>query len=89
MIQQASFEDFFGILFTIIIVFLVLGWLFRLFLPYILRYLAMRFQKRIMKQFRQEAKQHEQEPRYNAKRPMEFKEKKKVGEYIDFEELDK
>lgn len=87
MIQQASFEDFFGILFTIILVFFVLGWLIRLFLPYILRYLAKRFQRRIMQQFGQQQKTAENQT-YQSEQTTRPKEKKKVGEYIDFEELD-
>lgn len=79
-------KDFFGLLITIFFVFLFLGWLLRLLLPYILKFLLGRFQKRIMKQFQQpqyEADFQQQKPLRNTS-----KEKKPVGEYIDFEELD-
>lgn len=83
-----------GVLRTIAIIILViygLRILGRLFAPFMLRYVAKKAEKRFSEQFKQHAQNQQQQQREGEtvidKGPTR-KTTKKVGEYIDFEEVD-
>ncbi|WP_430408944.1 DUF4834 family protein [Kordia sp.] len=83
-----------GVLRTIAIVILAiygLRILGRLFAPFLLRYVAKKAEKKFSEQFKQHAKNQQQQPREGEtvidKAP-KTKPSKNVGEYIDFEEVD-
>lgn len=83
-----------GVLRTIAIIILViygLRILSRLFAPLLLRYVAKKAEKKFSEQFKQHAQNQKQQPREGEtvidKGPT-TKTSKKVGEYIDFEEVD-
>ena len=87
-----------GLLRTILIILLVyygLKILSRLFAPYLLRYMSKKMQERFGQQFqqqqpqkKQQAPQKEGETVIDKVPQSEKSSNKKVGEYIDFEEID-
>jgi len=77
---------FFKVIFIIIFVFIVLGWLFRLFLPYILRF----FVKRMMGGQGAPKKEKKQESgKVTIKENQDHSSDipNDLGEYTDFEEI--
>nr|WP_298420597.1 DUF4834 family protein [uncultured Kordia sp.] len=63
----------------------------RLFGPLLLRYVAKKAEKKFSEQFKQHAKNQQQSPREGETvidKGSKTKPSKKVGEYIDFEEVD-
>lgn len=93
MEYKADFSDFIEGLFTFIFVIIVLLWGLRLLLPFILKYVAKKMQKRFMNEFEKFQQQNASfsqsanfEQTTKEERP---REKKIVGEYIDFEEIER
>ena len=56
-------------------------------LPYLLRYLGKKAQENLQKKFNQMNQPPEENTTYNTQKPPK-KEKEKVGEYIDYEEIE-
>ena len=83
MIQEASFEDFLSVLFIILIIFGALAWFIRLIFPFALQYFLRKTLNK-MEQRNQSFMQENEDFYQERKRP---KDKKIVGEYIDFEEI--
>ena len=103
MIQQASFIDFLGMLFTVFLVLACLFWVGMLLIPFALRFLIRRHMNTMEKQlFQEESFQGQgdtQQTYYQSSRNTQAKystsggnqqkkDKKIVGEYIDFEEIE-
>lgn len=102
MIQQASFMDFLGGLFTVFIIFVIGFWLLALLVPIFLRFWIGRKVDAFQRQFNQEMKEEQrntQQRYYNSstnytgqtghsQQSKQSKEKKIVGEYIDYEEIE-
>jgi len=78
-------------IFIIILIYYALKVLSKLFAPLLLRYVAKKAEKKFSEKFNQHAKNQQQQPREGEtvidKGP-KSKPSKKVGEYIDFEEVD-
>lgn len=87
MIQYASFTGFVRTILIILLVLLFLRVVTRILLPYALKYLAKKSEEHINRkfsEFQQGNTQQQTEPKQSSRK----QEKKKVGEYIDFEEID-
>lgn len=87
MIQEASFEDFLSVLFIILIILIIFGalaWFIRLIFPFALQYFLRKTLNK-MEQRNQSFMQENDDFYQERKRP---KDKKIVGEYIDFEEIE-
>ncbi len=92
MLQTASFTGFLRTILIILLIYYGLKILLRLFAPYIMQYMSKKMQERFTGQFRQQNR--------DANRPKEGEtvidkipnhqktSDKKVGEYIDYEEID-
>ncbi|WP_408733619.1 DUF4834 family protein [Neptunitalea lumnitzerae] len=82
--------SFLRTLIIIISIILLLRFVTRVFMPYVLRYLMKKSEEQINKKFN-EFNQQNNKNSYdttNQTNNVKPKEKKKVGEYIDFEEID-
>ncbi|EGD34069.1 MULTISPECIES: DUF4834 family protein [unclassified Capnocytophaga] len=92
MIQQASFMDFFEGLFIILFIFAIGFWITILLAPLVLRFFIKRRMDAMEKQlFQEQSKQENNAQQYynsSTKGGKQPKEKKIVGEYIDFEEIE-
>ncbi|ERI64204.1 MAG: DUF4834 family protein [Capnocytophaga sp.] len=103
MIQQASFMDFLGMLFTIFLVLACLFWIGMLLIPFALRFLIKRHMNTVEKELFRDApfqgQSNTQQTYYQSPRNTQAKystsggnqqkkDKKIVGEYIDFEEIE-
>ena len=92
MIQEASFVDFLGMLFTVFLVLACLFWVGMLLIPFALRFLIRRHMNTVEKELFQEETFQEQyyssRNKYGATGTEQKKDKKIVGEYIDFEEIE-
>ena len=95
MIQQASFVDFLGMLFTVFLVLACLFWVGMLLIPFALRFLIRRHMNTVEKQLFQEepfqgqgSQQQYYQNRNTSAGTQQKKDKKIVGEYIDFEEIE-
>ena len=92
--QMASFTGFLRTILIILLVYYGVKILMRLFAPYVVRYMSNKMQERFGGQFQQQ--QHRQDrdrPKEGEtiidKIPQQNRESdKKVGEYIDYEEID-
>ena len=87
MIQQASFIDFLGMLFTVFLVLVCLFWVGMLLIPFALRFLIRRHMNTMEKQLFQGSYTNHQN-RNTSAGAQQKKDKKIVGEYIDFEEIE-
>lgn len=74
-------------LFIIILSFIFLSFLLRKLSPFILAYFINRLQKKMKNNLESSFKNNFKQSR-NQKQPKENQNKDKVGEYIDFEEID-
>ncbi|MBO6606573.1 DUF4834 family protein [Psychroserpens sp.] len=92
MIQEASLTGFLRTILIILLVYYAIKILTRMFAPYLVRYMSKKMQQRFGGQFQQY-----QEPRQQYKEgetiidkmpEKESSSNKKVGEYIDYEEID-
>jgi flagellar biosynthesis/type III secretory pathway M-ring protein FliF/YscJ len=82
--QTASFVGFFRTLLIIVLIYYVIKFLARLFMPILLRKMVQKAEQN----FKQHTNQ-QQEPSSTSKSKFENpKPKKEVGEYIDYEEVD-
>ena len=97
MIQQASFVDFLGMLFTVFLVLACLFWVGMLLIPFALRFLIRRHMNTVEKELFQEEtfqgrntqqQYYSSRNKYGATGIEQKKDKKIVGEYIDFEEIE-
>ncbi|GLB53612.1 hypothetical protein NBRC110019_26530 [Neptunitalea chrysea] len=89
--QEAYLAGFLRTIFIIFAIIIVIRYVTKVFMPYILRYLVKKSEDHINRKFNE----HNQQSSYNQSssnahttphnKPTE---KKKVGEYIDFEEID-
>ena len=92
MLQEASLTGFLRTILIILLVYYAVKILTRMFAPYLVRYMSKKMQQRYGGQFQQY-----QEPRQQYKEGETIIDKmpekdessnKKVGEYIDYEEID-
>ena len=92
MLQEASLTGFLRTILIILLVYYAVKILTRMFAPYLVRYMSKKMQQRYGGQFQQY-----QEPRQQYKEgetiidkmpEKESSTNKKVGEYIDYEEID-
>ena len=86
MLLLSALDGFFKTVLIIVLVYVVLRFLAKLLLPYLMRYIATKAGQKMetaFKGFGGYQEQHTSEPQ-----PVEKKSKKVVGEYIDFEEID-
>ncbi|MDO4881307.1 MAG: DUF4834 domain-containing protein [Capnocytophaga sp.] len=85
MIQEASFEDFFSGLFIILLIFIGIAWFIRLVFPFAIQY----FLRRTLRKMEERNQNFMQEEiNFQQKQNQRPQEKKIVGEYIDFEEIE-
>jgi hypothetical protein len=85
--ETASFNGFIKIIFYILVFYYVFKFLARLFLPI----LAKKVVEKASQQFQQQHNPQQQQDNYQHKTTSTSdkpKEKKKVGEYVDFEEIE-
>jgi hypothetical protein len=95
MLQEASFIDFLGYLFIILLLLGIFSRLFIQLMPVIIRFLLKRRMETMQRQFfdQQTFKEKKEQSQYNNSSAnntgrKSSKEKKIVGEYIDFEEIE-
>lgn len=95
MLQEASFIDFFGYLFIILLLLGIFSRLFIQLMPVIIRFLLKRRMETMQRQFfdQQTFKEKKEQSQYNNSSAnntgkKSSKDKKIVGEYIDFEEIE-
>lgn len=86
IMAEASFSSVLRTLLIIILVFYALKFLFRLLAPYIFQQVVKKAGENFQQQ-QQNMYERQQQQQY-AQAPEKPKEKKKVGEYIDYEELE-
>ena len=87
MTQHASFT---GVLYVILIL-LVASYLFRLFFPYILKFLLKKVERKFTSQFQQyqqDTSSQNDGANTSKQKPPSKKNDSSVGEYIEFEEID-
>ncbi|HLT32392.1 MAG TPA: DUF4834 family protein [Aquaticitalea sp.] len=93
MLQTASFSGFLRTILIILLIYYGLKILMRLFAPYIVKYMSKKMQERFGQQFEQHQNTSHYRPNEGEtvidKIPHQQKTyDKKVGEYIDYEEID-
>lgn len=92
MLQMASFSGFLRTILIILLVYYGLKILMRLFAPYLVQYMSKKMQERFTGQNQQQNKTKNQPKEGETvidKMPYQEKTSdKKVGEYIDYEEID-
>lgn len=88
--QEASLQGILRIVLIIFLVYFGLKILIRWFGPMLLRYVLKKLGNKFQDQYRQASgfEKQKDETILKSKRPKERKSKEKVGEYIDFEEID-
>ncbi len=94
MLQEASLYGFIRTILIILLVYYGLKILSRLFAPYLVRYMSKKMQQKFEGQFQQQQRhqqgqQHKEGETVIDKMPnANSSSNKKVGEYIDYEEID-
>ncbi|WP_298757397.1 DUF4834 family protein [uncultured Psychroserpens sp.] len=91
MLQEASLYGFVRTILIILLVYYGLKILTRLFAPYMVRYMSKKMQQKFEGQFQQhqQKQQHKEGETVIDKIPNDkATSNKKVGEYIDYEEID-
>lgn len=92
MLQTASLYGFVRTILIILLVYYGIKILSRIFAPYLMRYMSKKMQQKFEGQFRQQQNQTQQQKEGETvidKVPnRESSSNKKVGEYIDYEEID-
>lgn len=95
MLQMASFTGFLRTILIILLIFYGVKILARIFAPFLVQYMSKKMQERFGQQFQQHQQQsaHPNRPKEGEtvidKMPYQQKTSdKKVGEYIDYEEID-
>lgn len=86
MLLLSALDGFFKTVLIIVLVYVVLRFLAKLLLPYLMRYIAMKAGQKMETAFKGFGGY--QESTTPEPQPVEKKSKKVVGEYIDFEEID-
>ncbi|MEO0045244.1 MAG: hypothetical protein RL705_435 [Bacteroidota bacterium] len=81
--ETASMPGFVRTIFWIIAIYYIFKFLARLFLPVV----AKKVVEKATQQFQQQQQQYQQQQQAQANKTEKTKEKKIVGEYIDFEEI--
>ncbi len=84
--DTASVPSFFRTLAIIILCFYLFKFAMRLLAPYLMQQVAKKAEEHIKKQFEQQQNQYKQTNEKNQEVPK--KEKKVVGDYIDYEEVE-
>ncbi|GET45090.1 DUF4834 family protein [Capnocytophaga felis] len=94
MITEASLSGFIKTLFVILLVIIGLRVFMRILIPYLMRYFLKKVEQKFGQQFQQAQNQYQQRTKESqtindnnaqSKNPQS---KKKVGDYIDYEEVD-
>lgn len=93
MLQTASFTGFLRTILIILLVYYGVKILFRLLAPYMVQYMSKKMQERFGQQFQQHQNAQASRPKEGETviDKMPYRQKtsdKKVGEYIDYEEID-
>nr|WP_316948266.1 DUF4834 family protein [Capnocytophaga canimorsus] len=90
MIAEASFTGFIKTLFVVILVIFGLRLLLRFLMPYMLRFFAQKLQQNIQRKFQQAQQEQNQDNKIDSANAKYTNPKstKKVGEYIDYEEIE-
>lgn len=97
MLQMASFTGFLRTILIILLIYYGVKILARLFAPYLVQYMSKKMQERFGQQFQQQQNHQQRNDRNQPiegetvidKMPHQQKtSNKKVGEYIDYEEID-
>lgn len=92
MIIEASFSGFIKTLFIIILIIFGLRVLMRVLAPYMMKYFLRKIEKKFGGQFQQAQSQYQRKTQesqtINNNSQTNPQSKKKVGEYIDYEEVD-
>ncbi len=93
MLQSASFSGFLRTILILLLVFYGVKILMRLFAPYLMQYMSKKMQERFGQQYHQPQQQNGNRVKEGEtvidKMPHQQKTSdKKVGEYIDYEEID-
>lgn len=84
--ETASFSGTLKVIFYIILFYYIFKFLMRLFLPVLLKKAASKMEENMRQhEFRT---QGNPETAYNTAKPSKPRETKKVGEYVDFEEIE-
>jgi len=87
MIQQASLTGVLRTILTLIAIYYIAKFVMRLAAPYLMKYAAKKMEQKMKDQFGN--MQNQQRPSQPNTTKSELpKEKKKVGDYIEFEEID-
>ena len=82
--QTAGFPQIVETLLTLALIYYVIKFLARLFLPTI----AKKVVEKATEQFREQQQNQRSAPNQDTAKPDKPRETKKVGEYVDFEEID-
>lgn len=94
MLQSASFTGFLRTIFIILLVYYGIKILVRFFAPYFVRYMSKKMQERFGEQFQQQQRQQQTRTEREGetvidKAPSNKRDSdNKVGEYVDYEEID-
>ena len=91
MLQEASLTGFLRIILIILLIYYGLKILSRIFAPYLVKYVAKKAEQRFGGQFGQQQSKQEQQKEGEVtidKAPKTETSNKKVGEYVDYEEID-
>lgn len=86
MLLLSALDGFLKTVLIIVLVYVVLRFLAKLLLPYLMRYIAMKAGQKMENAFKGFGRH--QEENTSDPQPVEKKSKSVVGEYIDFEEID-
>lgn len=84
--ETASFTGFIKTLFWLILAYYVVKFLIKMFAPMLLQQVVKKAEQNFQQQQQQYSEQQQQA--YTAPKQEMPKEKKKVGEYIDYEEIE-
>lgn len=86
--QEASFTGFIKTLFYLVVFYYVFKFLFRLFAPIVLRNIVQKAEANFKQNQQQHYTSNNQNTTTQAPSFSRPKETKKVGEYVDYEEID-
>ena len=88
MIYQASFTGLLRTILILIAIYYVAKFIMRLAAPYLMQYAAKKMEQKMKDQFGNAPYQNQNQNQQESKPKTEIpKSKKKVGEYVDFEEI--
>lgn len=85
---EASFQGFIRTLAIIILFYYLIKFLIRIFAPILMQKAMQKVQQRMENQFKQQQNYQEATSHNTSQSKVNPQEKKKVGEYIDYEEVD-